>query len=156
MDDRNIEMHLLVAQEESRQSASSPPAANDANVAKPPRTRLTNWVWEIGGILMSAALIGVHVVILSCYQGHRDPAWKYLSLNTLIAWISMVSRACIIFTASQVLSQLKWVWFATQHRPLEDLDGFDLASRGVLGSLALIYRVRARCVYQWTLSLFRY
>jgi Protein of unknown function (DUF3176) len=146
MDDRAIQLHLLTAQEDAQWS-SSPPAVKLANVAKAHRTRLTTWAWEMGGIILSAALLVALVVVLRCYEGNREPTWSHMSLNTLVAWMGTIARACILFTASQALGQLKWVWYATERRPLEDLGSFDSASRGVLGSLALIYRVRARYVY---------
>lgn len=146
MDDRTVQLHLLTTQQEAQRS-SSPPAINVANVAKARRTRITTWKWETGGIILSAALILALVIVLRCYEGNHEPAWDHMSLNTLVAWMSTVTRACILFPVSQALGQLKWVWFATERRPLEDLGSFDSASRGVLGSLALIYRVRARHVY---------
>lgn len=145
MDDQSIQLHLLTEQEESKLS-SSPPTANFANVATSPPTRFTTWMWEIGGIVLSALLMVALSVVLRCYEGQRQPTWNHMSLNTLIAWMSMASRALILYSASQGLGQLKWVWFATERRPMEDLANFDSASRGVLGSLALIYRVRARFV----------
>lgn len=142
MDEQNIQLHLLTEREEAQRS--SLPAADFANVASPPPTRFTAWMSEIGGIILSAVLMVALCVVLRCYEGHRQPTWSHLSLNTLIAWMSMVSRALILYSASQGLGQLKWAWFATERRPMEDLATFDSASRGVLGSLALMYRVRAR------------
>ncbi|KAL3480649.1 hypothetical protein BJX99DRAFT_254322 [Aspergillus californicus] len=42
------------------------------------------------------------------------------------------------------LSQLKWVWFAQQKRPLSDLRAFDNASRGIYGSAELLLVLRMR------------
>ncbi|OJJ42091.1 hypothetical protein ASPZODRAFT_105830 [Penicilliopsis zonata CBS 506.65] len=134
MDDQSIQLRLLNADEEAQQASST-------NLS---RTRLASWAWETGGIILSAALIVTLVVLLRYYDGRREPAWEHMSLNTLIAWLSTITKACVLFSASQGLGQLKWAWFSTQKRPLDDLGGFDAASRGVLGGLALIFRVRGR------------
>jgi hypothetical protein len=41
---------------------------------------------------------------------------------------------------------MKWVWFSTRSRLLSDLDAFDLASRRVTGSAALLWLVKGRYV----------
>lgn len=40
---------------------------------------------------------------------------------------------------SAVISQLKWSWFDQPH-PLEDLEHYDAASRGIIGSMLFMYR----------------
>ncbi|OOF98233.1 hypothetical protein ASPCADRAFT_404019 [Aspergillus carbonarius ITEM 5010] len=51
---------------------------------------------------------------------------------------------CIIFSVSQGLPQLKWVWFAERTRPLSDLTTFDKASRGFYGNVELLWMMRVR------------
>jgi hypothetical protein len=41
---------------------------------------------------------------------------------------------------------LKWVWFAKRARPLSDLKVFDNASRGIYGSVELVWALRMRYV----------
>ena len=41
------------------------------------------------------------------------------------------------------ISQLKWTWFSTV-RNLSDIQIFDSASRGIFGSLQLMYHVNGR------------
>jgi len=40
------------------------------------------------------------------------------------------------------IGQLKWIWFAQKERPLADFQTFDEASRGPIGSLKLIGRLK--------------
>lgn len=44
---------------------------------------------------------------------------------------------------SAVISQLKWSWFRQPH-PLQDLDHYDAASRGIIGSIMFLCRFASR------------
>lgn len=107
---------------------------------------LEYWAWEAAGIFVSAALIISIVTVLRKYNGRQQPSWKYISLNSLVAWLSTLSKACLLFAVSNGLGQMKWVWFSRQSRTLSDLDTFDLASRGLSGSVALLWLVKGRYV----------
>ncbi|KAJ5887499.1 hypothetical protein N7495_007540 [Penicillium taxi] len=78
------------------------------------------------------------------YDGHEQPIWNHVSLNSVISWLSTIAKACALYTISQGLGQAKWIWFAKRSRPLSDLDTFDSASRGVVGSAALMWLVKGR------------
>ncbi|KAF7585781.1 hypothetical protein BBP40_010134 [Aspergillus hancockii] len=103
-----------------------------------------DWAWEAAGIFMSGIIIIAIAVILRRYNGRKQPDWKHISLNSLISWLSTLAKACVLFSASQAIGQLKWVWFARKSRPLSDLDTFDSASRGVTGSAALLWLVKGQ------------
>jgi hypothetical protein len=45
---------------------------------------------------------------------------------------------------AECINQLTWVWFGHKARPLEDAVYYDSASRGPLGSLKLLFRLRLR------------
>lgn len=100
--------------------------------------------WDILGLVLSLAILIVIIVILSVREGKEQPNWKYMSLNTLLSWLSTACKAFILFPASATLSQLKWIWFAERKRPLSDLRVFDSASRGVYGSAELLWKLRLR------------
>jgi hypothetical protein len=74
-----------------------------------------------------------------------------MSSNSLISWLSTISKACLVIACSEALGQLKWVWFAQGMRPVQELRTFDAASRGLYGALELIWTRRAR--YTSTLRL---
>lgn len=102
------------------------------------------WGWDILALSFALAVLVAIIVILCVFDGKEQPNWRYISLNTLLSWLSTVGKACILFPASATLSQLKWVWFAERKRPLSDLRVFDSASRGIYGSAELLWALRMR------------
>lgn len=150
---------------------SSPPAephlepANEPLVAdtadesqnqnqKPIKTKPSIWklvsdlfIWEVLAMILSSGLLVAIVVLLSQYDDKPQPTWKYVSLNSVISWLSTISKGCVLFCLSEGIGQLKWVWFTRKTQPLVDLGTFDGASRGIWGCGALLWRLRARCVF---------
>jgi hypothetical protein len=53
-----------------------------------------------------------------------------------------LARALVLLPVSRSLGQLKWTWFATRSRNLADVQSFDDASRGVIGSTQLLFSRR--------------
>lgn len=102
------------------------------------------FIWEVLAIILSSGILAAIIVILDHYHHHPQPAWKTVSLNSVISWLSTVSKGCVLFAISEGIGQLKWVWFTQKSRPLVDLDTFDGASRGVFGCAGLVWRLRAR------------
>lgn len=102
------------------------------------------WGWDILGLVLALAILIAIIVILRVYDGKQQPGWRWISLNTLLSWLSTVGKGCIAFPLSAGLSQLKWVWFAQRKRPLSDLRVFDNASRGIYGSAELLWALRMR------------
>jgi hypothetical protein len=107
---------------------------------------LKNWGLETAGVIVSAVIIIAIVAILRKYNRCQQQDWKHVSLNSLISWLSTLAKACVIFSVSQGLGQLKWVWFSKRSRLLSDLDVFDSASRGATGSVFLLWLVKGRYV----------
>lgn len=93
---------------------------------------------------LSAGILIALVVVLAARHNKPQPDWRYVSINSLIAWMTTVSRACILFSVSEALGQLKWVWLMQSERPVHDLRTFDEASRGPFGALGLIWALRGR------------
>ncbi|KAJ9299788.1 hypothetical protein DTO271G3_2672 [Paecilomyces variotii] len=119
-------------------------ALNMPRRAISPFSLLRSWIWEGTGIVAAAVFIIAMVAILHKYNQQKQPDWTYMSLNSLISWMSTLSKACLLFSVSQSIGQSKWLWFATQSRRLNDLDIFDSASRGALGSVSLLLLTRGR------------
>ncbi|KAF7170804.1 hypothetical protein CNMCM5623_003323 [Aspergillus felis] len=107
------------------------------------------FVWEILAAILSAAMLIALIVVLAKFDGKPQPTWKHVSLNTVISWLSTISKACIIFSVSEAIGQLKWVWFAQKTQPLSNLRTFDSASRGFYGSAELIWTLRCRHFAIW-------
>ncbi|KAF5638465.1 uncharacterized protein FTJAE_5261 [Fusarium tjaetaba] len=100
------------------------------------------WSLELGLLLLANGLLGSIFAILASYNTHELPDWNgktgvNITLNALIAVIATIFRATIAFVALEVLAQLKWDWIAKTFRPVGDMQRYDDASRGALGSLML-------------------
>jgi hypothetical protein len=107
--------------------------------SKPPRDY---WMWELFGAVGSAvALIGI-VITLRVFDGKRQPSWQGVSLNSVISWISTIAKVFVLMPITSGLGQLKWVWFAKGKQPLSDLQIFDSATRGISGSVQLLWRLK--------------
>ncbi|KAF7533252.1 hypothetical protein G7054_g7213 [Neopestalotiopsis clavispora] len=102
------------------------------------------WLFDLFLITMSAGALFVTIVLLRVHDGKRQPLWQVLSLNSLVSWLSTLSKGCLLIPASKSLSQLNWVWFAARPRQLLDLEDFDAASRGFLGSARLLLKLRGK------------
>ena len=102
------------------------------------------WVLELLGVIVSAGALAAIVGILYHYDGKPQPTWRNVSLNTMISWLSTLAKVMVLIPVTSGLSQLKWVWFAEKRRTMSDLRYFDSASRGIIGSLALIFEQQGR------------
>jgi hypothetical protein len=100
------------------------------------------WSWDIFGIFSSAAILIGIAIILNQFDGKRQPSWEHVSLNSLISWLSTAAKLFLLVPVSRSLGQLKWVWFAETERPLSDLEKFDFASRGITGSVKLLWKLK--------------
>ncbi|KAI9713814.1 MAG: hypothetical protein M1820_000544 [Bogoriella megaspora] len=114
------------------------------------------WGFEILAALVMVASFVILVIILLKFNGTPQSSWPVhlLSLNALVALLATIIHATIVFTLAQGIGQGKYAWFfrgkeqkAKSGKELRDLQSFDDASRGALGSLLLLGRVR-----QWNLT----
>jgi hypothetical protein len=99
-------------------------------------------VLEVVALLLSAVLLAATAVLLRHHDDKPQPRWEMMSLNTLVAWMGTLSRALVLLPVSRSIGQLKWTWFATRSRNLADVRCFDDASRGVIGSVHLLFSRR--------------
>jgi hypothetical protein len=119
-----------------------------------PRTAITRynslvsdwWLLEISSALLGAAAITALCIILREYDDKTLPQWKTvlgasLTLNTVLSVLGLVAKASLMIPVVECISQLKWAWYTKQH-PLSDFHDFDEASRGVWGSIKLMWKLR--------------
>jgi hypothetical protein len=67
-------------------------------------------MWEIIAVITAISLFATITALLVLYNGKQPPKWgAYLSLNALLALLSTIFRAMLVFIASQVISQRKWL-----------------------------------------------
>ncbi|TQV90916.1 short-chain dehydrogenase [Cordyceps javanica] len=97
------------------------------------------WVLELICFFLAAAAVLVIHVILWRYNHRPVPDWPYgLSVNTLLSILSTVLRACLLAVLASIMGQAKWTWLHGGPRPIDDLQTFDQASRGLFGALLII------------------
>ncbi|KAF2828743.1 hypothetical protein CC86DRAFT_465487 [Ophiobolus disseminans] len=123
------------------------------------------WVWEILSLVVSAISLAAIVLLLSTLNNKPQPLWastgRYciavpgtdqtvcrrsgITVNSVVSWLGTLARVCLLVPLSNGLGQLKWSWFSDgKARTLADLDTFDAASRGLTGSMQLIWLLKAR------------
>jgi len=84
------------------------------------------------------------VIVLAKFDQQGLPDWpQSITLNTFLALSTTLSKAAFMVPVSIAISQAKWTWFL-EERPLHDFSILDQSSRGVWGSLILLWRVRFR------------
>lgn len=110
------------------------------------RRQLMIWSFEtVCSATFVAAFVAI-VAVLSAFEHKPIPQWRYgLTLNTMISIFVVVLKASMLSVASQCLSHLKWLCFRAKHQLL-DFANYDRASRGPLGSLQLLWKLRTRDV----------
>lgn len=105
---------------------------------------LDTWSSEILAIGFSLACFVAIVAVLSSFDGKQSPQLSYgLTLNTIVSILATACKSSLLFLVAESIGQLKWVWFFQQRkdtkRPLQDIQSFDGASRGPLGSLTILF-----------------
>lgn len=111
------------------------------------------WFMELLSFLVSLLSIIAIIIILRVYDNKPSSEWpQSISLNSLLAIFITLAQAGLILPVSEAISQLKWVWFKEDERPLIDFETFDQASRSPLGGIKLLQTLRFQyvgCVRRW-------
>lgn len=108
---------------------------------------LDTWFSEILAICFSLVCFIAIVAVLSSYDGKQPPKLTYgLTLNTIVSILATACKSSLLFLVAESIGQLKWAWFfqtgkdKKEHkRPLQDIQSFDGASRGPMGSLTILF-----------------
>lgn len=129
-------------------NTSTPKLAQAENVSdtpkKPAQVTLRDWEWEIGACIFSLGCFAAVVGVLASYDAKSLESWNFvfgITLNTLIAILSTLSRSSLLVPVTSCISQLKWIHLTAAPRPLREVQVFDDASRGPWGSLELIWKL---------------
>lgn len=105
--------------------------------------RLDVWGLELLCFFVTLVCFACLFILLGILDKQPLPKWPSgLTLNTAVSWIATVLETTLLLPVGSCISQLCWLWYTKQPRSLADLNAFDEASRGALGSLQLIYRFR--------------
>lgn len=104
------------------------------------RVLCDTWYCEVLAIIVSSLSLIAIGVVLRVYEGRASPQLSHgLTLNAIISILATLSKSCLIYAVASSISQLKWCWFQKETRQLPDLQGFDDASRGPLGSMTVLF-----------------
>lgn len=107
------------------------------------------WILEaaasIFSLLIFAIIIGMLAWYDNTYYGDASTASpnKRPTLFPVLAILGAVMRASMLLPVATAIGQLKWGWFRAGRRLL-DIERFDEAARGILGSARLIWTLRFR------------
>jgi len=103
---------------------------------------IKDWGLELLSCLASAAALAAIIATLSIHNNQPLPEWPFgVSINAVIGLLATTLRVTMILPIAEGISQLKWLWYR-RPRAMKDLDRFDEASRGPLGSGKLLTRLK--------------
>lgn len=115
--------------------------------AEPNKFSLRDWQWEFFAAAISLACFTSIVGVLIAYRDKSLSSWNAafgITLNTLVATLSTLSKTALLVPVASCLSQLKWIHIVTASRTLNEVQVFDDASRGPWGSLTLIWKIHIK------------
>ena len=81
------------------------------------------------------------VILLVIFDGRPVFTWNSVTLNAIIAVVSASMKASLTFAMAELVGQWKWILFSRDSRSLMDFERIDMASRGPLGSLSILFRM---------------
>ncbi|EEU38233.1 uncharacterized protein NECHADRAFT_76998 [Fusarium vanettenii 77-13-4] len=123
------------------------PSPPQALIPGTPRFLFRVWALEAASLLLSfSCFIGkfkaTASLALSLTRLKGLPDWPLsITLNSFLAFFTTLIKAAFMLPVSTAISQMKWSWFL-QDRPIYDFHILDQASRGLHGSLMLLWRAR--------------
>ena len=103
---------------------------------------LRSWTWELCALAGSALSFLAIVLLLACFDDRPIFDLYGVSLNVLLSILSVSMKASLTFAVAECIGQWKWILFSRDTRPLLDFEHIDLASRGPLGSITVLWKVR--------------
>jgi hypothetical protein len=118
-------------------------------VEKPPPTIWKDqWMWEGLSLLLSVGCLIAMGAILGWLDNKQLADWTFpIQPNAMISVFSVVLKAALILPVAESIGQLKWLYFIERNRSLMDLQHFDDASRGPLGSIYFLFRFTPKGKY---------
>ncbi|KAI1368275.1 hypothetical protein F5Y08DRAFT_296174 [Xylaria arbuscula] len=100
--------------------------------------------------LVCLAAATVLVALLATFNGKVEPSWSHdIQFSTILIAIMSVYRLALKAIVESCIGQGAWIWVSGFRKgkteaKLEDFKMFDEASRGLYGSLVLLWRMKAR------------
>lgn len=104
--------------------------------------RLSAWGYQYLAILLSLTCLAALIILLIHFNQEPVFIWQGITLNTIISILSVTIKAALAYVVSECMAQWKWILFSREERLLIDFDRIDGATRGLLGSLRVLFRTR--------------
>ncbi|KXH32000.1 hypothetical protein CNYM01_02415 [Colletotrichum nymphaeae SA-01] len=90
-------------------------------------------------LFISICSFAAIIATLGAYQGKPQPQYGYdININAIVAILSTVLRATLLFVIAQIIGQFKWRWMENP-RSLRDIERFVNTSSGAWGSLNFLF-----------------
>jgi hypothetical protein len=139
------------------QHSSFEAAALNENTPQAPRKDtqshiLKDWCAELLCLTIATSNLCLVTTILFLLNNKPLSSWHFsISLNAVISALVVATKAALIYTTACCIGQLKWQHFqhSLHRRSLYDLKTFDEASKGPLGAVKLVLRLRHVSLIAW-------
>lgn len=100
------------------------------------------WLWEILACIVAMTANLAMIIVLLQHQGTKVSSWKHpWTLNSIVSLINTVIKGAVLIPIAASIGQLKWKRF-WRYQTLSDMEVFDEASRGAVGSVRLLWRLK--------------
>ena len=112
--------------------------ATEAGPSKWQQVLGDTWWPEFAALTTSLLCIVGLIVMLYHFDRSASPELPYgITLNAITSILATASKSLLLFAVGNSISQQKYSWFQSE-KPLKDVQRFDDASRGPLGSLLML------------------
>jgi hypothetical protein len=99
----------------------------------------SDWWWEIVSWAIGTLVFFMLLALLGFFKNRSLSSWhSKVSLNAMISALGQLAQSAFAVSLASCLGQLKWDWLRAR-KSISDIEIFDEASRGPLGSLLLIW-----------------
>ena len=100
------------------------------------------WYLEILSISASLLCLVAMTILLAKMDEQHTFRWHGVTLNALVSILATTAKATLMLVLAASIGQWKWMLFSEKQSPLIDFDTIESASRGPLGSVQLLWRIR--------------
>jgi hypothetical protein len=131
---------LIVASKTDRKPKLLNEAKNGRCLLDGTRYHMIPWSWEVLSLIFSNLCFVAVLATLLGYNGKPSSELPCgVTLNAIVSVLATGTKSSLIFVTSTAIGQLKWIWYRQRNR-IYDMQIFDDASRGLLGSILIVLR----------------
>ncbi|KAI1811101.1 hypothetical protein GGS20DRAFT_130399 [Poronia punctata] len=149
MDQSNHPTNALIDSAKTSYESSKPSSCthNGSGTLRRRQWVRDHWIWELTSWFMSSLLLLGVVLTLSLHQNQPLPEWPFgVSINALISFLSSLSTSALVGVVASTIGQGGWAALTSAKRPLLQLQVYDDASRGPMGSFLFLLKTRLSLV----------